>query len=174
MAGASAHAATSVSAMGCVPSASASIARNWTWKRWSGRAAPASTLGSGGPPQVPNVRLAAGAPDVHSSADPKRSSSGEGMTTAALPDKPQQRSLKFKQHPEYRDEVYAHSGGLTVARIMYAPSTSGDKDKPWTWRLADIHAGPDVLEIAGTAASLEDGKKAVYENFKKWLAWAEL
>jgi hypothetical protein len=97
-----------------------------------------------------------------------------GAVSGALPEKPPRRVLKFKQHPEYRDEVYAYSGGLMVARIMYAPSTSYDQERPWTWRLSGIHAGPDVLEIAGAATSLEDAKKAVYENFKKWLAWAEL
>jgi hypothetical protein len=62
--------------------------------------------------------------------------------SGALPEKPARRVLKFKQHPEYPDEVYAHSGGLMVARIMYAPSTSYDKDKPWTWRLTASTQGP--------------------------------
>ena len=51
-----------------------------------------------------------------------------------------------------------------VARIMYAPSTSYDRDRPWDVEVVRLHAGPDVLEIAGTAASLEEAKKAVHER----------
>ncbi len=61
-----------------------------------------------------------------------------------------------------------------VAAIRYDDAKHYEPDKPWCWQMQDIHAGPDVMDIHGFEVSLDDAKQAIAENFKKWLAWAEL
>ncbi len=61
-----------------------------------------------------------------------------------------------------------------AARGAYLTDLNIDAETVWRWGLQDIHAGPDITEIGGTAGSLEEAKAAVYKAFRNWLAWAEL
>ncbi len=95
------------------------------------------------------------------------------LTLLARLEEPGRRVLRFTRDANFdEDEGDAYSGGLHVARIY--TDLNIDAETVWRWGLQDIHAGPDITEIGGTAGSLEEAKAAVYKAFRNWLAWAEL
>jgi hypothetical protein len=53
------------------------------------------------------------------------------------------------------------SGGLTVGRI-YEDTSAKLASHRWYWAINDVHAGPDVMRIAGYAATLS----AIYGAFR--------
>jgi hypothetical protein len=65
------------------------------------------------------------------------------------------------------------SGGLSVGRI-YEDVSSLQESSRWYWTIYGVHAGPNVMAIQGHAATLDEAKATLRENWAKWLAWAKL
>jgi hypothetical protein len=47
-------------------------------------------------------------------------------------------------------------------------------DEKWFWSLSSVLFGPTEVRISGVAATLEEAKIAIKENWELWLKWAEL
>jgi hypothetical protein len=92
----------------------------------------------------------------------------------AIAEKPGRRRLRFEKDEDWKNGWSVYSGGLLVATIEFDDDKIYEPDKPWIWRTQDINAGPDIMETLGYETSLEDAKKAIAQNFKLWVAWAEL
>jgi hypothetical protein len=71
------------------------------------------------------------------------------------------------------DDYEVRSGGLTVGRI-YLDRASVQPHLAWYWAINGVHAGPGIMQLQDRAASLEDAKAALRENWQRWLAWAKL
>ena len=66
------------------------------------------------------------------------------------------------------------NGQLEVGRI-YKRDTPDKSDTQWLWAINGVpRAAPGVMRVAGIAASFEQAKAELQENWKKWLAWANL
>ena len=64
------------------------------------------------------------------------------------------------------------SGKMLVGRIYKRAHASNSK-RQWLWGINGVHA-PDVMVVAGTAASFEEAQAELQQNWEKWLAWANL
>jgi bifunctional non-homologous end joining protein LigD len=62
---------------------------------------------------------------------------------------------------------------LPLGRIERMRATYGPPGE-WRWAINGVHAPPDVMQIAGQAATLERAKLELAENWQKWLAWAQV
>ena len=71
------------------------------------------------------------------------------------------------------DDYEVRSGGLSIGRI-YLDRASVQPDLAWYWSIYAVHAGPGVMALQGRAATLEEAKLALRQNWDRWLAWAEL
>jgi hypothetical protein len=66
------------------------------------------------------------------------------------------------------------NGQLEVGRI-YKRDTLDKSDSQWLWAINGVpQAAPGVMRVAGIAASFEQAKAELQENWEKWLAWANL
>jgi hypothetical protein len=66
------------------------------------------------------------------------------------------------------------SGELHVGRI-YKRDSADRANSQWLWAIKGVQrAAPDVMRVAGIAAALDEAKAELQENWKKWLAWANL
>jgi hypothetical protein len=66
------------------------------------------------------------------------------------------------------------NGQLEVGRI-YKRDTPNKSDSQWLWVINGVPlAAPSVMRVAGIAASFEQAKAELQENWEKWLAWANL
>src|SRR5262249_14248009 len=71
------------------------------------------------------------------------------------------------------DHLVMH-GQLEVGRI-YMRDTLSNSESQWLWAINGVpRAAPGVMRVAGIAASLEQAKAELQENWQKWLAWADL
>ena len=66
------------------------------------------------------------------------------------------------------------SGGLLVGRISNDAHWVRAGAPQWHWAINGVHAGPDVMQIHGMAASLDEAQQALADNWRRWLAWAAL
>jgi len=66
------------------------------------------------------------------------------------------------------------NGQLEVGRI-YKRDTPDKSDSQWLWAINGVpRAAPGVMRVAGIAASFEEAKAELQDNWEKWLAWANL
>jgi hypothetical protein len=66
------------------------------------------------------------------------------------------------------------NGQLEVGRI-YKRDTPDKSDSQWLWAINGVPlAAAGVMRVAGIAASFEQAKAELQENWEKWLAWANL
>jgi hypothetical protein len=66
------------------------------------------------------------------------------------------------------------NGQLEVGRI-YKRDTPDKSDSQWLWAINGVPlAAAGVMRVAGIAASVEQAKAELQENWEKWLAWANL
>src|SRR4030081_509896 len=66
------------------------------------------------------------------------------------------------------------NGQLEVGRI-YKRDTPNKSDSQWLWAINGVPlAAAGVMRVAGIAASFEQAKAELQENWEKWLAWANL
>jgi hypothetical protein len=72
-----------------------------------------------------------------------------------------------------RTEHHVMSGELRVGRIYKRESSKPELQ--WLWAINGVPlTGPDVMRVAGTAATFEEAEAQLKENWDKWLAWAKL
>jgi hypothetical protein len=74
---------------------------------------------------------------------------------------------------QLRTDHYVMSGELRVGRIYKRESSKPELQ--WLWAINGVPlTGPDVMRVAGTAATFEEAEAQFKENWEKWLAWAKL
>ena len=66
------------------------------------------------------------------------------------------------------------SGELCVGRI-YKREPANSPETQWLWAINGVQpAGSDVMRLAGMSKSLDEAQTQLTENWRKWLAWANL
>ena len=66
------------------------------------------------------------------------------------------------------------SGELCVGRI-YKRELANSPETQWLWAINGVQpAGSDVMRLAGMSTSLDEAQAQLTENWRKWLAWANL
>ena len=66
------------------------------------------------------------------------------------------------------------SSELCVRRI-YKREPANSPETQWLWAINGVQpAGSDVMRLAGMTTSLDEAQAQLTENWRKWLAWANL
>jgi hypothetical protein len=81
------------------------------------------------------------------------------------------------EHPSTRwseSQYSVMSGGLLVGRITNEARQVASSAPPWRWAINGVHAGPEIMQIVGNTATLEQAQQQLAENWRRWLAWAAL
>jgi hypothetical protein len=72
-----------------------------------------------------------------------------------------------------RTDYHVLSGELRVGRIYKREASKPELQ--WLWAINGVQlTEPEVMRVAGTAATFEEAEAQVKENWDKWLAWAKL
>jgi hypothetical protein len=74
-----------------------------------------------------------------------------------------------QEYTDYR----VMSGQLQIGRI-YQRETAVRPEMRWLWAINGVIAGKDVMRHAGMTATFEEAQAELNENWRKWLAWANL
>jgi hypothetical protein len=72
-----------------------------------------------------------------------------------------------------RTDHHVLSGKLRVGRIYKRKAHKPELQ--WLWAIDGVQlTEPEVVRVAGTAATFEEAEAQLKENWHKWLAWAQL
>ena len=82
------------------------------------------------------------------------------------------RRTNITGQPSADPDYCVYSGGLCVGR-MYEDITTNQPQSRWLWAINGVHAGPDVMQITGRAATLDAAKEQLRANWNKWLGLGE-
>jgi hypothetical protein len=86
--------------------------------------------------------------------------------------------LTFRPNPDSaparrKTDHLVMNGELQVGRIYKRDAAS--EAEQWLWAINGVQrTGSKVMRVAGIAASLDEAKAELQENWEKWLAWANL
>ena len=64
------------------------------------------------------------------------------------------------------------SGELCIGRIYKRETIRGESQ--WMWAINAVVAPSDVMRCGGMTATFEETHAELNENWRKWLAWANL
>jgi hypothetical protein len=70
-------------------------------------------------------------------------------------------------------DYHVLSGELRVGRIYKREASKPELQ--WLWAINGVQlTEPEVMRVAGTAATFEEAEALLKENWYRWLAWAQL
>ena len=64
------------------------------------------------------------------------------------------------------------SGDFPVGRLY--EESEAPRQLRWYWTINGVRAGRSIMRTDGRAATLDEAKVQLTENWRKWLAWARL
>jgi len=70
-------------------------------------------------------------------------------------------------------EFLVMHGALQIGRICKRHGSAAP-DCQWIWAITGAHDGPDAMRRSGMTATHEEAVIALKENWRRWLAWANL
>ena len=68
---------------------------------------------------------------------------------------------------------YFLTGEMATVGRLYEESEA-PRQLRWYWTINGVRAGRSIMRTDGRAATLDEAKVQLTENWRKWLAWARL